>query len=315
MNWNNLLSDTFLVALLASGVRLATPLLLAALGEVFAERSGVLNVGLEGMMLVGALFGFVGSYYTRSPWAGLLLGMAAAGLVGLLHAYVSVTLAADQVVSGLAINLLALGLVTFVYRALFGVSSAPPTAVRFREIALPGLSQIPVIGPVLFTHHALVYLGLLLVPVAYIALFKTTFGLRVISAGEDPQTADAVGINVARVRYTCVLLGGLMAGMAGVSLSLGQLNLFRENMVAGRGYIAIAVVMFGHWNPLGALGAAVLFGVVDALQLRVQALGIAGIPPQMLLALPYLVTVILLISRVGRAIAPRALCVPYVKQR
>jgi ABC-type uncharacterized transport system permease subunit len=310
-----LLTDTFLVALLAAGVRLATPLLLAALGEIFAERAGVLNVGLEGMMLVGALFAFVGSYYTHSPLLGLVCGMVAAGLVSLLHGYVSITIAADQVVSGLAINLLSLGLVTFVYRALFGVASVPPTAERFHEIAVPVLSSIPGLGNILFRHHALVYLSLVLVPVAYVVLFKTTFGLRVVAVGEDPSTADAVGIGVRRMRYVCVITGGLLAGMAGSSLSLGQLNLFRETIVAGRGYIAIAVVMLGHWNPFGALAAALLFGVVDSLQLRLQAMGTSSLPPQALLALPYLVTVLVLASRAGRAVAPKALCVPYVKQR
>jgi general nucleoside transport system permease protein len=313
--WDKVLTGGFLVALLAAGVRLATPLLLAALGEIFAERAGVLNVGLEGMMLVGALFAFIGSFYTHSPWLGLLCGMMAAGLVSLLHAYLSITVAADQVVSGLGINLLSLGLVTFVYRALFGVTSLPPTAQRFHETAIPGLSRLPVLGDILFRHHALVYLSLVLVPIAFVVLFRTTFGLRVVAVGEDPGTADAVGIGVCRMRYACVIVGGLLAGMAGSSLSLGQLNLFRETMVAGRGYIAIAVVMLGHWNPFGALAAALLFGVVDSLQLRLQAVGIGSLPPQALLALPYLVTVLVLASRAGRAVAPRALSVPYVKQR
>lgn len=315
MVWERILTIAFLVSVLGAGVRLATPLLFAALGELFAERSGVLNIGIEGMMLFGALCGFLGSYFTQNAWVGLLTAMLGGGVLSLIHAYLSITLGADQVVSGIAINLLALGLVTFLNRAIFGLPMLPPSATPFTKIEIPVLSTIPFLGPLLFSHHALVYVALLLVPIAYVALFKTTFGLRVLAVGEDPHGAEAVGINVARIRYLCVLIGGMLAGAGGVTLSLANLNLFKESIVAGRGYIAIAIVMFARWNPATTLGAAFLFGVVDALQMHIQSLGVAVVPPQLLLSLPYIATVLFLISRTGAMAAPAALCVPYVKEQ
>jgi simple sugar transport system permease protein len=314
MQWSELLTIAFASSLASATVRLAAPLLLAAIGEVFAERSGILNVGVEGMMLIGALTGFLGSFLTRNPWGGLLAAMIGSGLIALLHGFLSITLHCDQVVSGIGINLLALGLTTFANRALFGIRTVPPSAVAFREISLPLLSDVPIIGPLLFSHHALVYLGLLVVPVSHFVLFRTMFGLNVSAVGEKPSGAEAAGVDVAKVRYVCVLIGGLLAGAAGAALSLAQLNLFKESMVAGRGYIAIAVVMFGRWRPVGALGAALLFGLADALQLRLQAMGLVVLPSQLLLSLPYLATILALVGRAGGAVTPSALAVPYTKE-
>lgn len=314
MFWLKILNEAFIIGLLASSIRVAMPLLMAGLGEIFAERSGVLNVGIEGLMLIGALCGFLGSYFTQNPWLGALVGMLAAGLVGLIHAWLSISLGADQVVSGIALNILALGLATFLNRAVFGVYTSPPQAVGFSIISVPGLSEIPFLGPVLFQHHALVFIGLLLVPITAVILFQTTWGLKITAVGEKPRAAETAGINVHVVRYVCVLIGALLAGLAGTTLSLGQLNMFKETMIAGRGFIAIAVVMFGRWNPYGALGAALLFGLAEAAQIRFQALGMQTIPPQLLSGLPYLVTLIVVIKGIGHTAAPKALCVPYLRQ-
>jgi simple sugar transport system permease protein len=314
MFWEKVLTEAFILGLLAAGIRLATPLLLAALGEIFAERAGILNIGVDGMMLIGALCGFLGSYYSGSPWVGALTAMLGAGLISLIHAYLSISLAADQVVSGIAVNLLSLGLATFLNRGIFGLPLLPPKANSFSPVGLPLLSQIPFLGPIFFNHHALVYTAILLVPICYIVLFKTTWGLRITAVGEDPRAAEAVGIDVSRVRYGAVFVGGLLAGLAGATLSLAQLSFFKESIVAGRGYIAIAVVMFGRWNPLGALAAALIFGIADAFQLHLQAVGVTAIPSQLLLSLPYLVTILALLSRIGKTMLPKALAIPYVRE-
>jgi len=310
-SWQQLLSASFLLALLSSCVRMAMPLLLAGLGETFAERAGILNIGIEGTMLMGAMAGFVGSRLTGSPWLGLLCGILAGVLMALLHAFLTVTVVADQVVSGLSVNILGLGLSTLAFRAFFGLSGQTVKAPGFDPLLIPGLSQLPVIGPILFRQQVLVYIGLLLVPIAYFVLFRTPFGQQVTAVGEDPRAAESMGVDALRSRYACVLVGGATAGMAGVFLSLGELRGFSELMVAGRGFIAVAVVMFGRWNPVGALLAALLFGFVDALQLHLQAFSISSVPPQLLQALPYLVTVLVVVSGVGKGFVPSALCDPY----
>lgn len=314
MDWQKLVSQAFIITVLAMSIRLAIPLLVAAVGEVFAERAGILNVGIEGMMLMGALGGFLGSYLTNSAWLGLLIGMLAAGLISLIHAYLSITLGTDQVISGIAINLLCIGLSTFLNRAVFGIQTIPPKAPSFSTMVPRGLEGIPVIGPILFSHNILTYLGVFLTLVAYVVLFKTVLGLKITATGEDPRAAEAVGVNVFLLRYVAVVIGGLMAGLAGVTLSLGQLNFFKEGMIAGRGFIALAVVMIGRWNPLGLIAAALLFGLADAFQLNLQALGFRGIPSEALLALPYVLTIIAVLSRLGRSGAPKALCIPYTRE-
>src|SRR4030042_1044062 len=230
------------------------------------------------MMLTGAFCGFLGSYLTDSPWGGLIFAIIGAGLLTLPLAFLSISLGADQVIMGIAINLLALGLITLLNRAIFGLRLIPLSAANFKQISIPVLSDIPILGAFLFSHHALVYIGLLIVPIIYVILYKTTFGLRVTSLGEDPRGAEAVGVNVSRIRYICVAVGGMLAGIGGVTLSLANLNLFKETIVSGRGYIAIAIVMFGGWNPISVLGAALIFGLVDALQLYIQSLGFSQLP-------------------------------------
>ncbi len=287
--WLELLGLLFSADVLSAGVRLSTPLLFAALGETVSERAGVLNIGLEGMMLAGCLAGFLAAYFSGSVYVGLLAAMAAGGGVAFLHALVCLTFGANQIVSGIAINLLMLGLTAVLNRAILGITSVPARITSFAPIRIPVLSDIPFLGQVLFQHTALTYLALALVPAMAFLLFKTTWGLQIRSVGENPRAADTVAIRVNRTRYVCTVVAGAFAGLGGAALSLGQLNLFVENMTAGRGFIALAAVIFGRWNPAGVLVACMLFGVADALQLRLQAFDI-GIPYQLLVILPYVLT-------------------------
>jgi len=315
VNFEQGVSSVFIIGILASSIRLAMPILLAGLGELFSEKAGILNIGMEGMILMGALGAFLGSYISGSPWLGVLTGMLCGLLMSLIHAFLTIRLAADQVVSGIAINILSLGLSVFIFRAFFGITTSLPMAPGFEIVQLPWLSEIPFLGPILFRHQILVYLGLLFVPLAYVLLMKTTFGLMITAVGEDPHAADAVGINVVRVRTMCVLIGGLMSGLAGAFLSLGSLSTFQETIVAGRGFIAVAVVMFGRWNPVGALFAALLFGFADAFQLHLQAFSNMAIPPQVFHSLPYLTTIIVMLTGLGKAAVPAAMCVPFIKEK
>lgn len=311
---DELLTTAFLVGLLQATLRTATPLLLAALGEMLSERSGVLNIGLEGTMLIGSLFGFLVANQTGNTWLGILAGGIAGLLIALIHAVLSVTLSVNQTVAGVGINILCLGISMTVYRTVFGMaSSGVPTAPAQQPIYIPVLSDIPVIGPVLFQQMPLVYIALALVPLSWLILYKTEFGLSLRAVGEHPLAAETLGVNVARMRYTAVLLGGFLTGIAGTFLSLGLLNIFLDNMTAGRGWIALAVVIFGKWEPKGVLGAALLFGLAQAFQLRLQSTGL-DIPYQFLLMAPYVLTVIALVGAVGRSIGPAALAKAYTRE-
>lgn len=309
-----LLTTAFLVGLLQATMRTATPLLLAGLGELFSERSGILNLGLEGIMLIGSLFGFLVANQTGSTWLGILSGGLAGLLISLIHAVLSISFNVNQTVSGVGINILCTGISMTVYRTVFGMaSSGVPTAPAQEQIHIPGLSNLPFIGPVLFQQLPLVYIALALVPISWLVLYKTEFGLAIRSVGEHPLAAETLGINVRLVRYICVLICGFLTGIAGTFLSLGLLNIFLDNMTAGRGWIALAVVIFGKWTPGGVLSASFLFGLASALQLRLQAAGVQ-IPYQFLLMAPYVLTIIALVGAVGRSIGPAALAKPYVKE-
>lgn len=303
----------FLVALvqaiLSATWRLATPLIYTSIGELFTERSGVLNIGLEGIMLFGAFAGYAGGIYSKSPTTGLLVAIVVGALVGLLFAFFAVTIKANQIVVGAAINMIGLGMTGFLYRTMFDISTKG--VKTFPPIEIPFLSQIPLIGDVLFKHSILVYVTLLLVPAAGFLLYRTGFGLAVRSVGEHPKAADTVGISVPGIRYACCILGGALAGVGGAYLTLSHTNLFVEGVVAGRGFIALAVVVFGRWKPWGVFGASLLFGVFYALQLSLQAMTGSVIPYQIWQALPYLATLLVLVALRGRAGAPRALGVPY----
>lgn len=303
----------FVIALiqtvLSATWRLATPLIWTSIGELFTERAGVLNIGLEGIMLFGAFTGYALAATTGSPVAGLVGAIVVGLAVGLLFAVFTVSVKANQIVVGAALNMVGLGMTGFLYRTMFDVNTV---AVKtFAPVEIPVLSSIPFLGPVLFSHSILVYGTVILVPLAAFLLYRTGFGLAVRSVGEHPKAADTVGISVPRIRYAACALGGALAGIGGAFLTLSHTNLFIEGMVAGRGFIALAVVVFGRWKPWGVFGASLLFGVFYGLQLTLQAMTNSFVPYQFWQALPYLATLIVLVALRGRAGSPRALGVPY----
>jgi len=306
-----LLTQLFGVSLFAAAIRLSIPIIAAAVGEVFAERAGILNIGIEGMMLMGAFGAVIGSYYSGSPWVGLLSGMLFGAILGLIHAYAAITLRINQVVSGIAINLFALGATTTMARILFHEQRTQ--VASFDELAIPVCKGIPVLGPVLCEHAFLVYLVVAIAFLSQYILFRTTLGLRIRAIGEYPKAADSAGIRVLFIKYACTVFGGVMAGIAGSFLSLVQLNLFVDNMSAGKGWIALTAVVFGRWSPVGAMLGGLLFGMVEAIGLRVQALGLP-IPHELLLMLPYLATLLVFTGVVGRTRAPASLGKPYAKE-
>ncbi len=301
------------VAVLQAAVRSGTPILFVCIGEIYAERSGVLNVGLEGLMLVGAIAGFSVGYSVGNPVVGVIAAAIAGALFSLIHAYVTITLRADQIVSGLTLTILGTGISGF-----FGKPMIGQVGPGFDQIAIPGLSSIPILGQVLFRQDAMVYLSYLLVPIAWWVMYKTHLGLAIRSVGENPATADSLGVSVTKVRYGCVLFGGAMAGLGGAYLSLAYTTMWIEQMSGGRGWITLALVIFAAWNPARAMLGAYLFGGADALQLRVQAVGIE-IPTYFLMMLPYVLTITILVlaSRASmrrRIGAPAALGLPYARE-
>ncbi|MFQ5692381.1 MAG: ABC transporter permease [Nitrospinota bacterium] len=308
-----ILTTAFLVSLLAASVRMATPILLAALGDIFTQRSGILNLGLEGMMLLGAFGGFWGAHATGSLWAGVGVAVLFGALAGFLFGVVVIHLRANQIVAGLAFTIFGAGLSTFLFRAVFGIRKFPPRVDTIPALKIAGLSDLPFVGPVLFQHNLLVYVMLVLVVVAAIGLDRTHFGLKVRAVGENPQAADAKGVSVPRIRYICTTLGGAGAGLGGAFLSLAFLGTYLDKMTAGRGFIAIAVVLFSKWRPWGALGAALLFGGADALQLRLQGMQTA-VPYQVFQVLPYVLTIAAMVGVSRRAEFPAAFTLPYRRE-
>jgi general nucleoside transport system permease protein len=307
---NNALAPA--VGFLAATIRLSTPLLLAASGELVAERAGVLNLGVEGMMLNGALFGFLGAYFSGSLLVGWLSGMLAGALLALLFAFFTVSLRSHQVIVALGINLLALGETSFLYREIFGLAAITPQIKAALPRAIPLMSRIPILGPVFFDQALLTYVAFALPPLVWIFLYKTPAGRALRAVGENAIAADAVGVDVRRIRYLAVIFGGLLAGLSGAYLSTVALNLFLENMTGGAGWIAVAIVIFGNWNPWGILLAALTFGGAEALELRLQSAGI-GIPREFIVMLPYLLTLVALSGFVKRSKAPAQLCIPFAR--
>lgn len=299
-------------ALLVATVRMTIPILLAAIGGVFSERSGVVNLGLEGCMLVGCLAGVLGSYYLGGAWAGILIAVLAGMAISLVFAFVTVTLATNQVLAGTALNFLCTGLTGFFLRALFGIRTDPVKVKAFAVWPVPVLSKIPFIGPVFFEHVPLVYLAYIILPVAHFVLYRTKIGLQIRASGEHPRALDTVGIDVFRIRYLCLLTCGALCAVGGAFLSLGELQWFAEEMTAGRGFMAMAAVVLGKWTPFGVFGAAALFGFAEAVQLRVQALGFK-IPVEFTMMLPYVLTMVALAGLIGKATPPVADGRPYVK--
>lgn len=303
----------FLVSLLAHAVQAGTPLLLATVGEIYAERSGVLNLGVEGIMIMGALMAFLVSFRTGSVALAILTAALIGAILSLVHAFLSITLKANQIVSGLAISIFGLGASGFLGRPLIG-----QTAPKLQPTPIPYLQNLPIIGPILFNGDPLLYFSILISIVLWFVLFKTKLGLNIRSVGENPSMADSLGVNVDLTRYACVLLGGILGGLGGAYLSVVYTPLWIEGMTAGKGWIAIALTIFAMWNPLRAILGAYLFGGVIALQFRLQAIGIGTETPQLLLMLPYVVTIGTLIVMSSAALkrrlgVPAALGNPYVR--
>jgi general nucleoside transport system permease protein len=299
-------------ALTAGMLRFATPLIFAAMGGILSERSGVINIGLEGMMLMGAFFGIFGSDLTGSWVGGLLIGAAAGALLGLVHAVVSISLRADQVVSGTGINILALGVTGYVFIYHYGNQGTPPDVSRVPDVTLPGVEDIGFAGDAIGHANMLTWIALILVPLLTLYLFRTRSGLRLRSVGEKPRAADTVGLPVIRTRYLAVVASGALAAIGGAYLSIALLGSFNENMTAGRGFIALAAVIFGGWRPWGALAAALLFGFSTALAQRLPAFSEST--AVLFQALPYVLTLVVVAGVIGRSRPPAAIGVPYVKE-
>ncbi|HEY6776126.1 MAG TPA: ABC transporter permease [Thermoleophilaceae bacterium] len=307
------LEDVFVwSALIAAMLRFATPLVFGALGGIVCERSGVINIGLEGMMLMGAFFGILGADLTGSWLGGCLIGMAAGGTLALVHAVFSIQFRADQVVSGFAVNLLALGITGYVFIAHYGDQGTPDDIPRVPVVTLPGIEDIPFVGDAIGRTSLLTWLALLLVPLLALFLFRTPRGLRLRSVGEKPRAADSVGVPVMRTRYLAVVASGLLAALGGVYLSIAFLGSFSQNLTAGRGYIALAAVIFGNWRPAGALAAALLFGFSSAIAQRLPAFSEST--AVLFQALPYVLTLVVVAGVIGRTRPPAAIGVPYVKE-
>ncbi len=295
-------------AVLGSTLRQSTPIILGALCGIMCERSGVINIGIEGQMLMAAFIGFMVNAWTANLLLAVLAGVATGALLGLLLAFTSVTLKLDQIIGGTVINILATGLTGYFYQV--GVT----TEGKLAPLSLGALAEIPLIGPVLFNNPPITYAAIILVFVLQFVLFKTTWGLRMRSVGEHPRAADTVGINVFTTRYSNVILGGAIAGLAGVFLTLEAVGSFERLMTNGRGYVALAVMIFGKWTPIGAWGASLLFGFANAMQTQFQFMGTFAIPHQFIGMFPYLLTIIVLAGFVGRARPPAAEGEPYEKE-
>ena len=307
------LDPELLTDFLRTSLRLSVPIVFAALGGVLSERSGVFNIGLEGMILAGAFGAAVGAFVFETPFGGLAVGVFTGMLTALILALLGVSLGVNQIVTGIAINLLVLGVTSFLSRVVFGAQANTLSLNGFKQLAIPGLVAIPVVGPVFFGQDLIVYMMYLTVPFMYWLLFATPWGLNIRAVGENPRAADTAGIPVNRVRYLCVLGSGLLAGMGGCFLVLSQVFLFSENMSAGKGFIALAAVILGRWNPVGALLACLLFGLFDALQLRLQFLN-PDVPHEIFVALPYVVSILALVGLVGRPTPPGAVGVAYRRE-
>ena len=316
------------VLILSATLRVATPLILGALAGLFSERSGIVDIGLEGKMLASAFAAATVAALCNSAWIALAASIAVAGAFALVHAYACITQRGNQVVSGLALNMLAAGLTVVLGNARFhrgGQTPSLPAEARFMPIDLPGAAavhDVPVLGPLydglISGHNLIVYAALGAVPLTHWIVGRTRFGLRLRAVGENPQAIDTAGISVAWLRYRAVLLCGLLTGIAGTYLAIAQNAGFSRDMTAGQGYIALAALIFGKWRPYGALGACLMFGLLDSIAIRLQGVHVVGVgevPVQLIQALPYLLTVILLAGFIGKAVAPKAAGIPYIKER
>lgn len=287
-----------IISLLKRALMMSTPLLFGSIAEVIAERSGMMVTAIEGIFLMGAWGGFVGTYLTGSAFIGILAAIFSGLVAAAVYGVVCIYLKQHQVVTGTAINVLAAGICTYLQRVLFGVPTAPLKISPLPEIAIPVLSKIPVMGPVFFQQNILTYVVYLLIPASYFLLFKTSLGLTIRSTGENPEAVDVAGINVNAVRFFTVLLAGVMGGIAGAFYSVGYLGMFTTNIIGGRGWIAFAICFLGNWNPKGAVLGTVVFGLTEAIAIYMQSVGGGSyFPNELFIALPYLLTIILTVSR------------------
>jgi simple sugar transport system permease protein len=291
----------------------AAPLILAAMGEMLIERCGVLNVAIEGMMLVGAAVGLVVAVQAASVPAGIAAAMGASGLMALVLAYYSVDLRGSQITVGLGLYVLGIGLSSLLYRVVFGVRLTPPRVSTLPALAIPGLVDVPVVGPILFRQNVLVYAALLVVPAVSLLLFRTPLGLRLRAAGENPRAVDTLGIDVFTLRRAVTVVGGLLIGAAGAYLPIALTGTFNDNMTAGRGWLALMLVIFGRWRPAWILAGALLFACVESFQFKL-AMGTKVVPPQFLLMLPYVFAMVVLVGIYRGAKAPAALALPYDRE-
>lgn len=291
---------------LTATIRMAVPIALAAMGGAFSERSGVVNIGLEGMMLAGAFSGVLACQITGSPWLGVLFAIIGGGLVGAIHALLTVGLKADHVVTGVGINILASGTTTWLMQVIWRRKGTSDLVAGLETWSVPWLRDVPILGTILGRHSPLVYISFALILLGWVLMFRTPLGLRIRMTGEHPEAADTVGINVRAIRYFCVILSGCLAGLGGAYLSLAQLNWFSKDMSAGRGYMALAACIFGGWNPLKGLGASFLFSFTDAIQMRMQTSEMR-IATELVQMIPYILTILILAGAVVRSRPPAAL--------
>ena len=308
-----ILSVPFLTGLLSATLRMSTPIILATLGEIIIERSGVLNLGIEGTMLFGAVVGFLTTLSTGNIWLGVFMAAFAGVLLSMLMALLAVYLGVSQHVAGLGITVFASGLSMFVYRLTVGSPTVPPTIRPFVPVPIPFLSDIPLIGTSFFNQHLLTYFTWILIPLVSVFLFRTRPGLRVRTVGQNPFAADTVGVNVNLTRTACLAVGGAFFGVAGSFMTLAHQNMFLKDVIGGRGWVAIAMTIFGNWNPVIGTAGALIFGFLDALQLRLQSLGVR-LPFPLFLMIPYLITVVALVGVSRKATVPAGLLRPYRRE-
>ncbi|WP_058484957.1 ABC transporter permease [Defluviitalea phaphyphila] len=303
----------FIQELLLSTVRMATPILIVALAELYSERAGLVNIGLDGIMTFGALSGFLICYITGNPYLGILAGAISGILINMIYAFCTIHLGAEQIVYGMAINIFAPALASFIYKIYFGISSTLVQATLMKTVPIPILNKIPVLGVVFFNHTPIVYIAYLLVPLTYVFFSKTKLGLNYKAIGEFPKAAESMGINVMLNKYIACIICGILAGIGGAYLTTAYISTYSDGVVAGRGFIALSAVIFGRWMPGGVLLAALLFGFTDALQLRLQVMS-SGTPYQLLAMIPYLSTLFVLAFFGIKKAGPKANGKPYFRE-
>lgn len=308
----NIFTLPFLLSVIYAGIRMSVPITFATTGEIISERSGVLNISLEGQMLFGAFFSFTVAYFTGSNILGIIAGAFGGLALALILAVACVSFQADQSIAGITLNMFAAGFTTFFYRIIFGISTDPPSVKSIPSLSIPGLSTHKILGPLLFNNNYLVYVSLVVMIIAHMIIFNTTAGLKLRSVGENPLAAETMGVNVVKTRYLAILFCGILAGVGGSYLSLSILGRFVTDATAGRGYIALAITIFSGWKPIKGFFAAILFGMLQGLQMRLQALGVS-VPYQFMMMIPYFFTLVVLIFSRGKRKPPQSLTLPYVR--